>query len=309
MWVRRLALASTLLVGLSACSSSDAGGSPEVVVTTSILGDVVANLVGDAATVEVVMPPGSDPHAFSPSARQAVAMREADVLVVNGLDFEVGLRDTIDAAEADGAVVVTAADAVDVLPVGGVAGADPDPHFFTDPVRMADVVASLADSLARHVDGLDTPAYRDRVAAYLEDLAALDAEVVALLDSVPPERRVLVTNHEVLGYFADRYGFEVLGTVIPNGSTLAEPSAADLQALAAEIERVGVPAVFAETSSPARLAEALAREGTQVAVVELYTESLGPAGSDGATYLDMVRTNAERIAAALQASSPSPQRT
>lgn len=295
---------------LSACSTGDgAGDGPQVVVTTSILGDVVANLVGDAATVEVVMPPGSDPHAFSPSARQAAAMREADVLVVNGLGFEVGLRDTIDAAEADGAVVVTAADAVETLPLGGVDGADPDPHFFTDPVRMADVVASLADSLARHVDGLDTPAYRDRVAAYVEDLEALDVEVVALLDRVPSERRVLVTNHEVLGYFADRYRFEVLGTVIPNGSTLAEPSAADLQALAAEIERVGVPAVFAETSSPARLAEALAREGTEVQVVELYTESLGPSGSDGATYLDMVRTNAERIAAALQSSSPTPQRT
>lgn len=295
---------------LSACSTGDgAGDGPQVVVTTSILGDVVANLVGDAATVEVVMPPGSDPHAFSPSARQAAAMREADVLVVNGLGFEVGLRDTIDAAEADGAVVVTAADAVETLPLGGVDGADPDPHFFTDPVRMADVVASLADSLARHVDGLDTPAYRDRVAAYVEDLGALDVEVVALLDRVPSERRVLVTNHEVLGYFADRYRFEVLGTVIPNGSTLAEPSAADLQALAAEIERVGVPAVFAETSSPARLAEALAREGTEVQVVELYTESLGPSGSDGATYLDMVRTNAERIAAALQSSSPTPQRT
>lgn len=296
-----VALATTALVALAACGTGEgSGGTPRVVVTTSILGDVVANLVGDAAVVEVVMPPGSDPHAFSPSARQAVAMREADVLVVNGLGFEVGLRDTIEAAEADGAVVVTAADAVDTLPVGGVRGAEPDPHFFTDPVRMAEAVATLADSLARHVDDLDTPAYRDRVAAYLDDLAALDAEVGELLAQVPAARRTLVTNHEVLGYFADRYGFEVLGAVIPNGSTLAEPSAADLQALAAEIERAGVPAVFAETSSPARLADALAREGADVQVVELYTESLGPAGSDGATYLDMVRTNAERIAAALQ---------
>ena len=153
----------------------------------------------------------------------------------------------------------------------------------------------------RFDDDLDTPAYRSRVDDYLGELDALDAEVRDILASLPAERRRLVTNHEVFGYFAARYDFEVLGAVIPGGSTLAEPSAADLRELAATIREAGVPALFTETSSPTRLADALAAEGADVAVVALYSEALGEPGSDGATYLDMVRTNARRIADALQA--------
>lgn len=294
-------LAGVAVIG-AACGAGEGsdGGQARVVVTTSILGDVVEQLVGDAAAVEVLMPPGAAPHDFAPSARQVAALREADMVVVSGLGFEVGLLDAIEAAEADGVAVVTAADAIEPLPLTG-AGEDggPDPHWFTDPVRTAAAVSFVADALAAGVDGLATPAYRDRVDAYLEKLAALDAEVAATLAAVPAERRVLVTNHEVFGYFADRYGFEVLGAVIPSGSTLAEPSAAELRALADDIAAAGVPAIFADTSSPRRLADALAAEGTDVAVVELYSESLGPPGSDGATYLELVRTNAERIAAAL----------
>lgn len=296
------AVLAGLAVTVAACGGGEGSGAdrPRVVVTTSILGDVVEQLVGDAAAVEVLMPAGADPHDFAPSARQVAALREADVLVVSGLGFEVGLLDTIEAAEADGVAVVTAADAIDPLPLAG-AGDDggADPHWFTDPVRMSAAVSFVADELAARVDGLATPAYRARVDAYLAQLATLDAEVAATLADVPPERRVLVTNHEVFGYFADRYGFEVLGSVIPSGSTLAEPSAAEMSALADDIAAAGVPAIFAETSSPTRLAAALAAEGTDVEVVELYSESLGPRGSDGATYLQLVRTNAERIAAAL----------
>jgi len=296
-----------VVVVLGACVSVDTSSdseedTPRIVVTTNILGDVVRNLVGDDAEVEVVMPPNADPHDFAPSARQAQAMREADVLVINGLGFEAGLVDTIDAAEDDGVTVLTATDAVDPLPLGPDAGEEqgtPDPHVFTDPARMALVAEALTDELAAAVDGLDTAAFRNHAQAYTADLAALDAEVEQILAPVPPERRVLVTNHDVFGYFAERYGFEILGAVIPAGSTLAEPSAADLDDLATLIADSGVPAVFADTSAPSRLADALAAEGADVEVVDLYSESLGDAGSDGATYVDMVRTNAHRIADAL----------
>ncbi len=121
-----------------------------------------------------------------------------------------------------------------------------------------------------------------------------------LLAGVPPERRLLVTNHEAMGYFAERYGFEILGVVIPGGSTLAEPGAAEVAELAAIIREAEVPAIFAETSYSTALADALASEaGTEVEVVELYTESLGEPGSGAETYTGMVTTNAERIAAAL----------
>lgn len=303
--VMRTVLARAAVVALTGatvvagCGGGDAGGDgPRIVVTTSILGDVVQQLVGDAAEVDVIMPPGTDPHDVAPSPRQAAAMREADVLVVNGLGFEAALLDTIEAAEEDGVTVVAAADGIDLRPLAGGAL---DPHFFTDPLAMRDAAAHIADELASHVDDLDTPAYRSRVDDYLGELDALDAEVRDILAPVPAERRRLVTNHEVFGYFAARYDFEVLGAVLPGGSTLAEPSAADLRELAATIREAGVPAIFTETSSPTRLADALAAEGADVAVVALYSEALGEPGSDGATYLDMVRTNARRIADALQA--------
>jgi zinc/manganese transport system substrate-binding protein len=289
----RTVLVLLLALGLGGCGSGDGpdAGRPAIVVTTSVLGDVVQQLVGDGTRVQVLMPAGVDPHDFAASARQAVAMREADALVVNGRGLEASLADAIDAAEADGVVVIRATDAL-------TDGAT-DPHFVSDPVLMADAVRLIADRLLAAVPGLDTATVRQATDSYLVELGALDAEVSTLVAPIPPDRRVLVTNHEVFGYFARRYGFEVLGAVVPGGSTLAQPSAAALAALAELIAARDVPAIFADTSSPTRLVDALAAEGADVEVVALYSESLGRAGSDGDTYIGMMRTNAERIAAAL----------
>jgi zinc/manganese transport system substrate-binding protein len=231
-------------------------------------------------------------------------MRAADVLVINGLGFEAGLKDTIDAARSDGVPVIEVAKLAPNLheiTEGGDNGGKPvtDPHVFTDPGRMAVAVAGLADRLEQRVGVLDTARFRARAATYVAQLRSLDAEVETILAPIPAARRILVTNHDALGYFADRYRFRVLGTIIPSLSTLAEPSAADLADLAHAIDQAGVPAIFADTSSPERLADALAGEGHDVKVVELFVESLGKPGSGGATYQEMVRTNAERIAAAL----------
>jgi len=285
--------AATLLAAACGDGGGAAGGSgsADVVVTTSVLGDVVTNLVGDDADVEVLMPPGADPHEFAPSARQAADLREADLVVANGGGFEAGLDDTLEAAEADGATVVRALDSVDRI--------DDDPHFFTDPARMAVAAEALAATLSEDVPALDTPAFRERARTYVTELQALDAEVEAILAPVPPERRKLVTNHDVFAAFADHYDFTVVGSVIPAVTTEAEPGAGELDELAATIEAEGVPAIFADTSAPERLADALAGEVGDVEVVELYSESLGEPGSAGDTYLAMMTTNAERIAAAL----------
>jgi zinc/manganese transport system substrate-binding protein len=304
----RAVAAGLVVAGLvgAGCGGRAAGdsGAPRIVVTTSILGDVVEHLVGDDARVEVVMPPGTDPHEFAPSARQVVALRDAEVVVENGLGFEAGLHDALEAAAHDGAEVITAVDGTHPLPLGPGTGGEGttalDPHFFTDPIRMAEVTTYLADQLADHVPALDATRLHERSEAYVGQLHQLDAEVTEILRPVPRPRRVLVTNHEVFGYFAARYHFRVLGAVIPGGSTLAGPSASDLHRLADLVDRADVPAIFAETSSPTRLAEALAAEGAgPVHVVQLHSESLGPPGSDAGTYLDMVRANARLIAAAL----------
>jgi zinc/manganese transport system substrate-binding protein len=325
--------------GVAACGDARgpvSSGGPSIVVSTSVLGDVVDNLVGDQADVEVLMPRGADPHEASLSSRQADDMSRADLVVVNGAGFEQGMRRVVDSVQADGTPVFAVADHVDLLtfaeeherqeaaaeargPDGeehGAAGehedgggdasgdghghddGDVDPHVWTDPTRMATATQALSDRLAT-LDGIDADAVERATAGYLSHLAALDAEVAEVLAPIPAERRILVTNHEVFGYFADRYGFRVVGAVIPAGTTQAEPSSSEVAALADVIVDTGVPAIFAETSSPAGLAEALAADAGDVEVVSLFSESLGDAGSGGATYLQMMRTNADRIAEAL----------
>jgi zinc/manganese transport system substrate-binding protein len=325
-----IAAAALPLLLLAACgdddgSASASGGRPQVVVTTNVLGDVVSDLVGGQADVEVIMPPGSTPHEFQASARQAAAMRDADVLITNGAGFEEGLHDAIEAAEQDGVPTFAAIDAVGTLQLdesveeaahasegeedehaGEGEGAEEgehaegtDPHFFTDPARVATAAQAIADFLVDEVPALDTDAFAGQVETTVEGLHRLDGEVEDVLAAVPAERRTLVTNHEALGYFAERYGFEVVGAVIPGGSTQAEPSAAELDELAHTIEERGVPAIFADTSSPTRLADALANEVGDVEVVALFTESLGDEGSGADSYAGMMRTDAERIADAL----------
>jgi zinc/manganese transport system substrate-binding protein len=346
-----LLVAGLLAAGCGDDGSADAGSggdTPTIAVTTSVLGDVVAQLTGDLAQVEVIMPPNADPHEFQPSAREAAELREADVVVANGAGFEAGLEDTLAGAEDDGATVFRAIDHVDTLAgedehadegeaddqaeagddsegagteaegdghaddgdEGAGTGAEGDghadegdegvdPHFFTDPSRMAAAAEALAGALSDDVPALDTAAFRDRAEAYVADLRALDAEVEDTLAAVPAERRKLVTNHDVFAYFADRYGFEVVGAVIPSVTTQASPSAGEIDALAATIAAEGVPAIFADTSSPESLADTLADEVGDIAVVALYSESLGEPGSGADTYAGMVRTNATRIADAL----------
>lgn len=175
-----------------------------------------------------------------------------------------------------------------------------DPHFFTDPARMAAAVDDIAAFLIANVEGIDAATVTEAAEAYHEDLEALDAEVAALVAGIPAENRVLITNHEVFGYFADRYGFEVAGAIIPGGSTIDGTSAGDLAELAELITDEGVFAIFADVSASDQLAQTLADEvGGDIQVVELFTESLGDSDSDGATYIDMVRANATRIAEAL----------
>ncbi len=296
-----------LTLALAACGDDDgaasaSGDRPQVVVTTNVLGDVVSELVGDEAEVEVIMPPGVAPHEFQASAKQVAAMRDADVLVINGAGFEEGLTETIEAAEQDGVPTFAAIDAVDTLQLEGDGGTDP--HFFTDPARMAAAAQGIADFLVDEVPDLDTPVFARQARDTIDELHALDAELERTLSVVPSHRRTLVTNHEVFGYFADRYGFDVVGAVIPAGTTQAEPSAEQLDELAHTIEEQHVPAIFVETSSPTRLADALADEVGHVDVVELFSESLGDEGSGGETYAAMMRTNAGRIADALTGASP-----
>lgn len=299
MTVRRL-LATTLTaaaLALTGCAGGAASDRPLVVVTTNILGDVVSHLVGDEAEVLTLMRPGADPHSFEISAAEAARVRSADLLVANGLGLEEGLQQHLDAAAADGVETFVAGDAVEVLPYTSTdaEGAD-DPHFWTDPAQMIAVV----DALTPELEGLAGPAVADHAAAYRAELEDLDADMTSAFAAIPVERRALVTNHHVFGYLAERFGFRVVGAVIPGGTTLAAPSASDLADLVSAIDKAGVPTIFAESSSPDRLVRALADEADRrVEVTELFTESLTDAAGDAPDYLTMMRVNTERIATGL----------
>lgn len=309
----RILLGATLLTSACAAGPEDATAEAgedqaglQVVATTTILGDLAARVVGEHGQVSVLMAPGQDPHGFSPSAQQAQQVREADLVLANGLQLEEGLLDLVGAAEQDGVHVLRLAEHLDPLAVGETAaehedGHDhgtEDPHVWFDPVRMADGARVLADHVAEVAgDDVDWATRGEQVAGELE---ALDAEVREVLSAIPEPCRRLVTNHDNLRYLASRYDLEVVGTVVPGSTTGVEPSARDFAQLAATVREEGVPAIFAETIQSTELADSLAAEvGRDVAVVELYTDSLGAPGSGAETYPGMMRTVAQRVADAL----------
>jgi zinc/manganese transport system substrate-binding protein len=295
-----LAAVAALLLALAGCG--EAAPERSVVVTTNILGDITRNIVGDQADVTVLMAPDADPHSFGISAQHAARLERAALVVHNGLGLEEGVQRHVDAARAAGVPAFAAAEAVDPLPFS--VDGSPDPHFWTDPQRVRRLVDLVADHVIEHVDGVDEAAVRRNAARYGAAVEELDAELTARFGRIPPERRKLVTNHHVFGYLAQRYGFEVIGAVIPSGTTLASPSASDLESLATAVRTAGVPAVFADSSQPDRLAHVLAdRAGVHVAVVPLHSESLTRDGGGAATYLEMMRANADAIARALGTST------
>lgn len=305
---------------------------PTVVATTDVLADVVAQIAGDAAEVTALIPPGIDPHRFAPSTRDATRLREADLVIANGLGLEGQLADTLAAAEEDGVAVLHLAEELDPLPAGGhedeahegeahqdethddaheddAQGGDGhdhgefDPHVWLDPLRMADAAGIVASRLAEieGEGGLTDEEWTERGEAYAAELRAVHEEISDIVAALPQERRQLVADHDSLRYFAERYGFDVVGTFLPGISTEAQPSTRAIADLAARIEEHGIPAVFVDsTGENERLAQTLAAEvGGDVEVVPVYTGGLGEEGSGAETLVGMLRTNATRIVDAL----------
>ena len=308
---RLIASLTALALVASACGGSAAGEDdrPLVVATTSIWGDVVGQVVGDQARVEVLIPVGADAHDYEPTQQQVAKLLEADLVVANGLGLEEGLHDILESAAADGANIFEVAPEVDPLPFADHEHEDEnaddeshdhgdlDPHVWFDLTRVDTAAGLIAEQLAGIDDSVDWVA---RASDYSATLLQTDAELMQALDSVAEDDRKLVTNHEALGYFAARYGFEVVAVVIPGGSTLGDPSSAELAELVEEMTHERVTTIFAETSQPTRLAEAVAAEvGDDVQVVELHTESLGDPGSEAGTLTGMLLANARAIAEAL----------
>ncbi|WP_194815006.1 zinc ABC transporter substrate-binding protein AztC [Nocardia sp. XZ_19_385] len=299
---RVIACLAVLLPALSACSG-DSGDRQGIVVTTNILGDLTRSIVGDAVPVTVLMPAGADPHSFAISARQAAEIERAGLVVHNGLGLEEGVARNVTAAVETGVPTLSVAEKLDPIDYSSdESKGKPDPHFWTDPKRVRKAVELISARVIEDVDGIDTAAVRQRTTAYLAEIDQLDQWMTQQFATIPAEKRKLVTNHHVFGYFAQRFGFTVVGAVIPSGTTLASPSASDLSNLADAIRTAGVGAIFVDSSQPDRLARVLAeRVGLNVQVIGLYTESLTEPGQGAGSYLEMARANTEDIVRGLTA--------
>lgn len=279
---------------LTACGSG-AGADPtpdepDVVVTYSVLGAVVHDLVGDAARVRVLMPDGIDPHDWEPSAKDVEAVHGAEIVVANGLGLEESLEGVLDEAAAEGVRVFLAGDHIDVRAIGDGA---PDPHLWMDPLAMRDVVRALGPALADA--GIPVGG---RVAEVEAELAAVHAEVAAVVAPVPEDRRSLVTGHESLGYFSDRYGFTLAGAVVPSTSSQAEASAGAMAEVKERILDLGLDVIFTETGTSGDLVEAIASE-TDVTVVRLSTHDLPDDGTYRTFILDLAAGIANALTAAV----------
>ena len=305
MRIRLFPLLACVVVLLAAgCGGGErtgAGGGSErlqVVATTTPVQDFVRVIGGDKVALTGILKPNLDAHEFEPSPADLDAIAKADVVVANGVGLEKWLDDTIKSAGFSGPVV----DASKGVPlrqgVGAEAG-EPDPHIWHNPRNAKVMVANIAEALAA-ADPTDAATYRANLATYTSQLDALDAEIAGRIDGLA--NRKLVTNHDAFGYYVDRYGLELVGSVIPSFDTAAELSGADLRELVAKVKAAKVKAIFSEVELPPKTAETVAREaGVKVITGEeaLYGDGLGPAGSDGATYLGMMRHNTDTIVSAL----------
>jgi len=283
------------------CQEADITNNHSIVVTYSILGSVVKELVGDNADVTVSIPNGLDPHEWEPSARSIKAINKAALVIWNGLGLEEGMKQSLEAAQKGGVKIFTASDHIAIRHVGtreGIPSDDPDqavgapdPHLWTDPITMKAIVKALVPILKKEMD-IDVS---DRARDLESRLDALDKEVAGAFSALPSENRKLVTGHESMGYFSQRYDLRLIGVIVPSLSSQAGVSAANLSALKNTIVDNHVKAIFTELGTSPAIAKAISDE-TGVEVVELGTHSLPEDGS----YFTYVKNMADTIINALR---------
>ena len=310
-----LLVALTLVAGLAPTPRTTAQTPPpnhlQVVASFSILGDLVRDVGGDTVQVTTLIGPGLDAHTYDPAPADLAVLESADVIFENGLGFEPWLDRFFDSAQPTGARVVVTEGITPRAAGADHAGEDLeaeegnehgefDPHVWHDVANAIVIVANIRDALIA-ADPANATVYETNAAATIADLEALDAWIREQAATVPEERRRLVTSHDTFGYFADAYGFTIVGTALGTLATeVGDPSARDIAMLIGEIEAAGVPVIFAENvSNPDLMASIAAEAGVSLAPT-LYTDALGPADSPAATYDGMMRGNVSTIVDALR---------
>jgi ABC-type Zn uptake system ZnuABC Zn-binding protein ZnuA len=285
-------------------------------VVETFLADIAQNVAGERVVIQVLMPSGIDPHSYQPTPQDVARIAESDLLILNQIGLEEALDDVLLNAGGDFILVEASKGLVDRLEKkehdedenhhqeededeNSGHRHDNDPHFWLDPINVITYVDNIRAGLIQ-VDPEGAQEYTQNAEAYIAELKELDSWIFEQIGQIPAERRLLVTNHESLGYFADRYGFKVIGAIIPSATTGASPTAQDLVALTREIQMSGAPAIFLETGTNPRLAEQLAMETGIKIAPGLYSHSTNDGEGPASTYLGMMRYNTTVIVEALK---------
>ncbi len=271
----------------------------KVMATNSILGDFVKNVGGDLVALTTLVGPDGDAHEYEPTPQDSVALANAWLVFENGLEFESWLEDLYKASGSS-AIKVTVTQGIVPRPMNEFSEhSEFDPHVWHNPQLVMAMVDMIAAALIQ-VDSVNEATYLANAAAYKAELEQLDKDIQAEVDTLPLDKRKLITSHDSFAYFAYRYGFEVLGALIPSVTTeSSDANAGELAKLVDTIKASSVPAIFIENITNAELVERVANSAGVTVAPALYTDALGQEGSEGQTYLDMMRYNAKVIVESL----------
>ena len=290
-----LTLFALVFTGCSPASSSPTADSA-ILTSTTFLADIARNVTGDRTTVESLLPIGTDPHSYQPTPHDTAKIADSKLLIINGAKYEHFLETLLENAGGERKVIEASAGVSPRTDAGSEHGVDP--HMWLDPNNVILYVENIRKGLTDY-DPEGAAIYQSNADAYIAELKDLDAWIVEQVSQIPKERRLLVTNHEALGYFADRYGFTIAGTVIESFSSGASPSAGQMAGLIDQINSSGAPAIFLDAADNDMLAKQIADETGVRVVTDLHLESLTDSAPAG-TYIDMMKYNVTLIVNALK---------
>src|SRR5687768_11069309 len=299
---RLIVILTITAFSLTACggnsSSPEASGTTAPVVLTSatFLADITRNVAGERLAVESLLPAGADPHSYQPTPRDVTKIVQSKLLIINGAEYEHFLEPLLENAEGEREVVEASAGLSPRTDAGNEHGVDP--HLWLDPNNVVTYVENIREALT-HFDPDGAALYQSNADVYVAQLKDLDVWIKEQVSQIAPEKRLLVTNHEALGYFADRYGFTVIGAIVPGVSSDASASAQQMAALIDQIKASGAPAIFLDEVENPALAQQIADETGVKIVEDLHLESLTD-GPPAATYIDMMKHNVTQIVDALK---------
>jgi len=292
------------LIGLTACQTTTPISAidqlPRVLAVESFLADISRNVAGDRLTVESLIPNGMDPHTFEPTPRDVVKIANSPILIVNGAGLESWLSRTLANSGKPILVIEASSGLTPRKPASGELVDEPtDPHFWLDPLSVVKYVENIRDGLCQADPG-GCDSYRQNAEHYNTELEQLDSWIKNQVALIPPGIKLLITNHESFGYYADRYGFQVVGTIIPSVSTGAMPTALQLSELIQKIKSSGAKAIFLEAGTNPQLAETIAAETGVVIITDLITHTLTSTDGPAPTYITMMQYDTQLIVNALK---------